>query len=42
MTRYEERISTVRVDLSDLSEGKGGESETWWDYATLRDTSVVG
>jgi len=37
---YEERSSTVRVSLSDLSEGKGGASETRWDYAALRDTSV--
>ena len=40
MVGYEERSSTVRVSLSDLSEGKGGALETRWNYATLRDTSV--
>ena len=40
MAGYEERGGTVRVCLSDLSEGKGRASETRGDYAAIRDISV--
>jgi len=36
----EEGCCTVCISLFDMSKGKGGASEAWWNSTALRDTDV--
>jgi len=40
MVKDEERCGLVCINLSDLSEGKGGAPETRWSLTALGDTNV--